>query len=169
MMDPVRLTPGDILDLDSVMGVMEDSFDPAYGEAWSAPQCTGLLPMPGVWLVLARDGNEVVGFALGRIVLSEAELLLLAVKKKVRRRGIGKSLLSRFVEDAQERGAKRLYLEVRDGNRAVKLYNGEGFQEVGRRQKYYTGSDGQIYDSITLSRAVNDRTGLPRASSNLDL
>ena len=169
MMEPVRLTPGDILDLDSVMGVMEDSFDPAYGEAWSAPQCAGLLPMPGVWLVLARDGDEAVGFALGRIVLSEAELLLLAVKRKARRRGIGKSLLNRFVEDAQERGADTLYLEVRDGNWAVKLYNDEGFQEVGRRQKYYTGSDGQIYDSITLSRGVKDGTDRPSACSDLDL
>ena len=159
MTEPVRLVTGDILDLDSVMQVMEDSFDPAYGEAWSGPQCAGLLPMPGVWLVLARDRDQVVGFALGRIVLTEAELLLLAVKKKARQRGIGKSLLNRFVEDAQERGADRLYLEVRDGNWAVKLYKGAGFEEVGRREKYYTGGDGQIYDSITLSRTVKKRGG----------
>ncbi len=159
MTEPVRLVPGDIFDLDSVMQVMEDSFDPAYGEAWSAPQCAGLLPMPGVWLVLAREGDEVVGFTLGRVVLTEAELLLLAVKKKARQRGIGKSLLDRFVENAQERGAVRLYLEVRDGNRAVKLYNDGGFQEVGRREKYYTGGDGQIYDSITLARTVKDGIG----------
>lgn len=160
MTERVRLVPGDMLDLESVMQVMEDSFDPAYGEAWSAPQCAGLLPMPGVWLVLARDGDEAVGFALGRLVLTEAELLLLAVKKKARQRGIGKSLLNRFVEDARDRGAAKLYLEVRDGNWAVKLYNDGGFQEVGRREKYYTGSDGQIYDSITLSRTIKDCPGL---------
>ncbi len=159
MTEPIRLTPGGVLDLDSVMQVMEDSFDPAYGEAWSGPQCAGLLPMPGVWLVLARDGDEVVGFALGRIVLTEAELLLLAVKKKARKRGIGKSLLKRFVEDAQERGSDRLYLEVRDGNWAVKLYNAAGFKEVGRREKYYTGGDGQIYDSLTLSCTVEEAAG----------
>ena len=149
-----QLLPGGILDLDAVMSVMDDGFDPAFGEAWSAPQCAGLLPMPGVWLVLARDEQEVVGFSLARVVADEAELLLVVVKKKHQRRGTGKLLLERFFEDSEERGAQKLYLEVRDGNSAVELYKSLGFAEAGRRSKYYTGSDGQIYDSITLSRAV---------------
>jgi ribosomal-protein-alanine N-acetyltransferase len=147
-----RLTTGGVLDLDSVMGVMKDSFDPAFGEAWSAPQCAGLLPMPGVWLVMAEDAGEVAGFSLARVVADEAELLLLAVKQKAQRQGTGKLLLRRFFEDAAARGAGRFYLEVRDGNSAVSLYKSMGFKEVGRRAKYYTGCDGQIYDSITLSR-----------------
>jgi ribosomal-protein-alanine N-acetyltransferase len=151
---PVQLSDGNLRDLDAVMRVMEDSFDPAYGEAWSAPQCSSLLPMPGVWLVLAQDGDEVVGFSLARVVLKEAELLLLAVMRKARQRGSGKALLRRFVEDAQAKGAQELHLEVRDGNSAVKLYNSMGFAEVGRRRKYYTGRDGQVFDSITLSRSV---------------
>ena len=154
MSGPVLISGGDILDLDAVMRVMEDSFDPAYGEGWSAPQCAGLIPMPGVWLTLARDGDEVVGFALARIVLREAELLLLAVKKKAQQHGSGKALLNRFIEDAGRRGAEKLYLEVRDGNAAIKLYNSAGFEKGGRRAKYYTGCDGQIYDSLTLSRKV---------------
>jgi len=154
MSGDTRLLAGGILDLDSVMHVMEDSFDPAFGEAWSAPQCAGLLPMPGIWLVLAEDRGEVIGFSLSRAVADEAELLLLAVKKKAQRRGTGKLLLSRFLEDAAARGATRLYLEVRDGNSAVELYKSHGFSEAGRRSKYYTGCDGQIYDSLTLSRAA---------------
>lgn len=151
----VTLADGDILDLDAVMRVMEDSFDPAYGEGWSAPQCAGLLPMPGVWLMLAREGEEAVGFALGRTVLREAELLLLAVKKKAQGYGTGKLLLEHFTASAATRGADTLYLEVRDGNPAVQLYNSFGFAEIGRRQKYYTGRDGQTYDSITLSRKIS--------------
>ena len=46
----VTLSPADVRDLDAVMEVMQDSFDPAYGEAWTAAQCAGLLPLPGVWL-----------------------------------------------------------------------------------------------------------------------
>lgn len=154
MSGAVLLSEGGILDLDAVMRVMENSFDPAYGEGWSAPQCAGLIPMPGVWMILARDGDEVIGFALARVVLHDAELLLLAVRKRAQQRGIGKALLNRFIEDAESRGAEKLYLEVRDGNKAVKLYNSAGFSEVGRRAKYYTGCDGQIYDSLTLSRKV---------------
>lgn len=146
---------GDLMALDSVMEVMDDSFDPAFGEAWTAPQCAGLLPMPGVWLSLARDGDEVIGFALGRIVLREAELLLLAVKCGGQRRGVGQMLLDRFTAIANSRGADQLHLEVREGNHAVRLYKRAGFAEVGRRKSYYNGRDGQLYDALTLARRTN--------------
>jgi ribosomal-protein-alanine N-acetyltransferase len=149
---PISVSEGGILDLDAVMGVMEDSFDPSYGEAWTAPQCAGLMPMPGVWLSLARDGNGVIGFALGRLVADEAELLLLGVKRASQRTGAGELLVQRFVSVARAKGAKRLHLEVRDGNHAVKLYARAGFNPVGRRKNYYTGRDGQIYDALTLAK-----------------
>jgi ribosomal-protein-alanine N-acetyltransferase len=150
----IQLREGGTADLDAMMRVMEDSFDPAYGEAWTAPQCAGLLPMPGVWLTLARDGTEIVGFALGRAVLREAELLLLAVRRDFQRKGVGLLLLRRFAAVANARGAERLHLEVRDGNRALSLYTAAGFAEVGRRRNYYTGSDGQIYDALTLAKST---------------
>jgi [ribosomal protein S18]-alanine N-acetyltransferase len=150
----VTICEGGIADLEAVMRVMNDSFDPAYGEAWTSAQCAGLMPMPGVWLSLARKGDEVIGFALARIVLKEAELLLLAVKHDGRRRGIGRMLLDRFILVGTSRGADRLHLEVRDGNPAMELYARSGFAEVGRRKNYYTGRDGQIYDALTLTRAA---------------
>ena len=147
----LSVAEGTILDLDAVMTVMEDSFDPAFGEGWTAAQCAGLLPLPGVWLSIARDGDQVIGFALGRVVLKEAELLLLAVRRDGRGRGIGQLLLDRFRLVATSRGADKLHLEVRAGNAAVNLYKRAGFTEVGRRRSYYTGRDGQIYDALTLT------------------
>lgn len=152
MAPPITVSEGGILDLDDVMAVMNESFEPAYGEAWTAPQCAGLIPMPGVWLSLARDDGGVVGFALGRVVSGEAELLLLAVKKSSQGQGAGQILLHRFMTIAEAQGAKRLHLEVRDGNHAVKLYERAGFSAVGRRKNYYTGRDGQIYDALTLAK-----------------
>ncbi len=150
----IKVAEGGILDLDAVMRVMEDSFDPAYGEAWTAPQCAGLIPMQGVWLSLARDGQDIVGFTLARLVAGEAELLLLAVKRSSQQKGVGASLLQRFTALAAERGARRLHLEVRDGNHALKLYTKAGFREVGRRKNYYTGRDGQVYDALTFSKLI---------------
>ena len=155
-MSTITVNEGGALDLNEVMLVMNDSFDPAYGEAWTAPQCAGLIPMPGVWLSVARDGDSTLGFALGRVVLREAELLLLAVKRSSQGAGVGRRLLQRFVEIAAARGAQRLYLEVRDGNPAIKLYRSAGFSEVGRRKNYYTGRDGQIYDALTLARTTKE-------------
>jgi ribosomal-protein-alanine N-acetyltransferase len=150
--DPVMVEEGGPLDLGAVMEVMGDSFDPAFGEAWTAPQCAGLLPMPGVWLSLARTGEAPVGFALARIVAGEAELLLLAVRRESQGGGVGERLLARFVEVATRRGAQQLHLEVREGNHAVRLYRRFGFEEVGRRKNYYNGRDGELYDALTLAR-----------------
>jgi [ribosomal protein S18]-alanine N-acetyltransferase len=150
------IEPAGIKDLDAVMKVMADSFDPAYGEAWTAAQCAGLIPMSGVWLSLARIGDTPVGFALSRIVLREAELLLLAVSRDWQRRGIGERLLDNFIRTATVRGADRLHLEVRDGNYAASLYSKAGFSQVGRRRNYYNGRDGQVYDALTLSKTAND-------------
>jgi len=153
---PVTIVPGTASDLDAVMRVMEESFDPAFGEAWTSAQCAGLLPLPGVWLSLACRDEEVLGFSLSRIVLDEAELLLLAVRPKGQRQGIGQLLLDRFVLEAKRRGAAHLHLEVRDGNHAIELYMRSGFSEAGRRHNYYNGRDGQLRDALTLARKIKD-------------
>jgi ribosomal-protein-alanine N-acetyltransferase len=153
--EAVTIDQAGLLDLDAVMAVMRDSFDPSFGEAWTAPQCAGLLPLPGVWLSLAREsGGQPLGFALSRVVAGEAELLLLAVRRESQRRGVGSKLLAAFVAEAARRGAEHLHLEVRDGNHAVALYTRAGFREVGRRKNYYHGRDGQLYDALTLARTA---------------
>ena len=146
------VSEGSLADLPAVMSVMEDSFDPVFGEAWTAPQCAGLMPMAGVWLLLARRDAEVVGFALSRTILKEAELLLLAVRRGLQRQGIGEQLLDAFTRTASNRGANRLLLEVRDENHALALYRRAGFVQIGRRRGYYTGREGQVYDALTLAR-----------------
>ena len=151
-MGTVTVSAGSIADLGEVMAVMNDSFDPRYGEAWTTSQCAGLLPMPGVWLSLAQDGTGVVGFSLARAVGIEAELLLLAVRRRAQGRGVGKILVDRFLTDSKARGAGRVHLEVREGNHAVKLYEEFGFSLVGRRRNYYSGADGQTFDALTLAR-----------------
>ena len=149
----VRISEAGAGELGAVMRVMEDSFDPAFGEAWTEPQCAGLLPMAGVWLSIASRGEAVVGFALGRIVGDEAELLLLAVARSSQGQGVGQRLLDRFAAVAVSKGAEQLHLEVREGNHAVSLYRRNGYREVGRRRNYYGGRDGQLFDALTLAKS----------------
>ena len=150
----VTLAEGGLADLDAVMTVMDDSFDPRFGEAWTAVQCAGLLPMPGVWLTLASQSGEAIGFALSRAVAGEAELLLLAVRESVQGRGTGRLLLSAFEADAAGRGATRLHLEVREGNHALRLYERAGFTLVGRRRNYYSGHGDTTFDALTLAKSA---------------
>lgn len=147
----IELIDGGAVDLDEVMATMHVAFDPAFGEAWTRAQCSGILGLAGVWLVLARRGSQAAGFALSRIVLDEAELLLLAVQPEQRRFGVGHALLSAVVGEARGRGAARLHLEMRDGNPAARLYEKAGFSEIGRRKGYYRGQNRVSYDAITLA------------------
>lgn len=145
------LSEGSAFDIGAVMDVMDVAFDPAFGEAWTAQQCLGLLGMPGIWLTIARLGGDAAGFALGRAVADEAELLLIGVSPDYRRQGIGKALLDDTRNRAKGLGAARLHLEVRHGNPAVELYNQAGFVQAGRRREYYRGADGSVFDALSLS------------------
>jgi ribosomal-protein-alanine N-acetyltransferase len=152
---PIELVAGTSADLDEVMGTMEAAFEPRFGEAWTRGQCSGILGMSGVWLVLARNGEAAAGFALARAMADEAELLLLAVRPEQRRAGIGGALLGAVAKEARVRGARRLHLEMRSGNPAGGLYAAAGFREVGRRRHYYRGQDGQSFDAITLACSID--------------
>ncbi len=141
-------------DIDAVMTVMTGAFDPAFGEAWNAGQCLGILGLPGVWMLLARHEAEPAGFALARVIVDETELLLLGVSPAFRRRGIASALLDRVKVEARARGAIKLHLEVRDGNPALSLYLSRGFDQTGCRPGYYRGIDGQAFDALSLTMAL---------------
>lgn len=152
---PISLETGNSRDLDAVIEVMDAAFDDRFGEAWTRSQCAGILPLPGVRLVLARTAEgAAAGFSLLRIVADEAELLLLAVAPRFRRRGIGRRLLDQFLDQARDAGSGRVHLEVRDGNPAVAMYRAAGFSIAGRRRKYYRGRGGGEFDALTLSKQL---------------
>lgn len=149
----LRIEPGNSEDLDSVTQIMDAAFGDRFGEAWTRSQLSGILPMAGVTLMLARDPERTgaLGFSLTRTVAGESELLLIAVAPDHHRCGIGRKLLDRFFDEAREQGVRKVHLEVRDGNPAIAMYHAAGFSPVGRRRNYYFGSDGRRFDAITLS------------------
>ena len=145
-------------DLNAIMTVMDAAFDPVFGEAWTRTQVADALALPGVHAMLAsperaewRPGEPAAGFFLSRGALDEEELLLLAVDPAWQGRGIGSWLLARFVGEARSRGRRRLFLEMRDGNRAASFYRRGGFTEVGRRRDYYRRGLTGPHDAITFA------------------
>ena len=149
-----ELRAGGVQDLQAVNTIMQEAFDPRYGEAWTLSQCMGMLSLLGVWLTLASVADRDVGFALARSTGQEAELLLLATSPRARGRGVGGALLRAVVAEAAGRGVKDLHLEVRAGNEAIRLYSREGFIKVGERRGYYRGKAGQLFDAQTFARKL---------------
>ena len=150
-----RIAEAGVEAIDQIMLIMQEAFDPNFGEAWTKAQCLGIFGLPGVWLTLATCNERTAGFTLARMIADEAELLLIAVSPQMHKSGIGMMLLDNMIESASSRGATRVHLEVRDGNEALRLYQRSGFSLVGRRTAYYRGKFGQSFDALTLSRSIN--------------
>ena len=150
----VELASGRVSDADAIDRVMQAAFEPRYGEAWTRAQCLGILTMPGVWLTLAKAEGEVVGFALVRAIIDEAELLLIAVDPACRRRGVAGALMRSMLAECRGRGVRRVHLEVRANNPAVALYAAHGFTKAGERRGYYRAKSGESFDAHTYARDV---------------
>lgn len=136
------------------MVVMNTAFDPLYGEAWTLAQTSSMLDLPGTFLIAGRVGDKMAGFALVRSIAGEAELLLLGVDPAMRRRGYGQMILDRCIGESARTGAETMFLEVREGNEAIGLYRGVGFEQYNCRRDYYIGRDGQRRSALSFKREI---------------
>jgi ribosomal-protein-alanine N-acetyltransferase len=104
--------------------------------------------------VVARLGEEVVGFGGLWIMVDEAHITTFAVDPEWRRQGIGERLLMALFDVALAHGAREATLEVRLSNLAARrLYEKYGFRPVGVRPRYYSddGEDALIMTTEALS------------------
>ena len=117
------------------------------GDGWAADAFARLLSMPGCFAIMAE-----AGFVLARVAADEAEIVMLAVLPTARRRGLGQRLLGQAMAHAAGAGARAMFLEVAESNRAAQaLYAAAGFTLVGRRPRYYPDSA----DALVLRRALS--------------
>ena len=109
------------------------------------------------FLVAVAAGNDVVGYAIAHAAADEGEILNLGVAAVHRRQGVGRRLVLATMEALAARGARTVYLEVRESNAAARgLYQQLGFGEVGRRSRYYRQP---VEDAILLRAAIFAETG----------
>ena len=127
-----RLRPEDI---QAVVAIETE----AFSTPWQAETFEGLLDRDTVELLVMTDETEgVVGYAVVWCVLDQGELANLAIAPSRRGSGLGAALLRQVITVSRERGVTKLFLEVRASNRrAIDLYLGFGFAEVGVRRNYY--------------------------------
>lgn len=150
----ITVGEGDAHNIAAIMPVMDDAFDPAFGESWTAAQCLSALAMPDCRLLIARANDAVIGFSISRWVLDIEELLMIGVAKAWQRKHIGSLLLNTVISHAKSDGREKLFLEVRDGNVAHDFYCAAGFQPLGRRKQYYQGTNGIGSDAITMAMTL---------------
>lgn len=128
---------------------------------WSEGAFAGALRAgAGERVALLRDGaREIVGFCVWQEVADEAHVHNVAIAPDRRGQGLARRLLAACLGTAAARGARHVFLDVREGNAPARaLYARLGFREAGRRAAYYSEP---VEDALLLA------ADLPLASESL--
>jgi ribosomal-protein-alanine N-acetyltransferase len=141
---PVTIETARVDDLETLYSIEKRCFT---SEAFSKKMMASLLRSPESTSLLAKVGEQVVGFIIA--VTSEVKrdgvthVLTLDVVPDARRQGVGRQLLRELESRVAENGAAACLLEVDVENLpARRLYRRMGYKEVGFTKSYYrSGSD----------------------------
>ena len=122
----------------------------AFGaHAWTEAMLSGALRAAPDLFLVAREGERLVGHAIGQLAGDVGEVLELATAPQARRRGVGSALLEALEGALRAGGAVELWLELRaDNAAAMALYLRHGYAVTGRRPRYY--ADGM--DAVLMGR-----------------
>jgi [ribosomal protein S18]-alanine N-acetyltransferase len=141
-------------DADAVMAIVAESPQAAN---WSRKSYLDFANEDGTIALVIEAGDSVTSFFFGRRVEDQAEILNLAVVTRRRREGQGAKLLKAALAEFRLRGAKSVYLEVRESNSAaIAFYEAHGFAKTGLRRGYYHQPD---EPAITMERKFTASIG----------
>jgi ribosomal-protein-alanine N-acetyltransferase len=103
---------------------------------------------------LKKSGCEIVasdnGFIVWRTTADQAEIITIGVAPEMRRSGIAESMILLMEQELKKQSVVNIFLEVSEVNySAKKLYEKLGFNVVGKRPKYYNGTD-----AIIMSKSI---------------
>lgn len=111
-----------------------------FSRPWSRKMLAEELENQCAAFLVAEDSvsGRVLGYAGLMVVADEGYITNVAVFPEYRRQDIAAQILQVFVQFAAANHLAFLTLEVRPSNAAaIALYQGFGFEEVGRRKNYY--------------------------------
>jgi ribosomal-protein-alanine N-acetyltransferase len=124
----------------------------SFRRGWSDGEVEQLLFDGNVVADRALVRGKLVGFVLTRCAADEAEILSIAVDESMRGRGLGRRLLQRNLQRLAGLGVRAVFLEVGGENAAaLALYERMGFEQVGKRERYY-GSDVTLESTALVLR-----------------
>lgn len=123
-----------ISDLAEIANNLTSDFD----EFWNSSILESEIKNPFSQYIIAKINREIVGFAGVIDTVDQLEITNIVVRKDFRKKGLGNELLTELIKLAKENGKEKITLEVNNTNlAAIKLYEKNGFKNVGFRKKYY--------------------------------
>lgn len=108
-------------------------------------------------VVVARRGERLAGFGIMTYGEENANLDLLAVKVRYRRRGIGQQIVQWLVKVAKTAGMTGVFVQVRKPNQgAIEFYEKIGFQQIDEVPGYYQGQETAVILCMALRPIIVD-------------
>ena len=133
--------------LDAVMAIEQV----AYAHPWTQGNFADSL-RAGYQAQLLVAGDTLIGYFVAMKGVDEVHLLNITVAPSLQGQGWGRVMLDALATWARGQGAQWLWLEVRQGNvRAQRLYERQGYRQVGKRKGYYPAAEGRREDAIVMS------------------
>ena len=115
---------------------------------WDANEFEQILSSNGV---LAECHKH--GFALARVIGSEAELLLLVTEKIKQNTGLATTCLLKIEKKIVESGARKLTLEVSESNKtAIQIYKKLNYEKIAVRKSYARDKNGKFEDALVMQK-----------------
>lgn len=144
----LKLSKMSIENLKSIKNVLASDFD----NFWSYDVLEEELECDNSYVIVAKaDENTIVGFAGLKVILDEADIMNIVVKKDFRHNGIGSVLLENLINYSKDLNLKTITLEVNENNlSAIRLYDKFSFDKLGIRKNYYDGKS----DAIIMSKKL---------------
>jgi [ribosomal protein S18]-alanine N-acetyltransferase len=115
-----------------------------FGKLWSRDQYLREIDSPNSDIVLLLGSNQVdtdqlMAYGCVWAIVDEAHITILGTHPEHLRQGHARKVLKELLRLAIARDMKRATLEVKESNvAAIALYESLGFEEAGRRKKYYS-------------------------------
>lgn len=139
-------------DLDNVM-LLELM---AYPFPWRRALFEDCLEKPSYTCWVFEHEERFSGYLISSSAAGEAHILNLCVHPDVQGKGWGRKLLEEAEWVAKQHQADTCFLEVRPSNTsALRLYETSGYNEIGRRKKYYPAESGRE-DAVVMAKSLSD-------------
>ena len=104
---------------------------------------------------LVHGEENLDALLLASVVPPDAEILNVYVHPNQRRKGLATTLLHAALKRMQGKGARRVWLEVRESNAAaLHIYEAAGFRVTGRRPEYYAVPGKKNEDALVLETTL---------------
>lgn len=148
----IKISQMDKKDLNILKDILIDDFD----EFWSFNTLKEELECTNSYYIVAKENNNIVGFAGIKKILDEVDLMNIVTQKSKRNFGIASMLLENLINKSIELGASVMTLEVDETNApALHLYEKYNFKKVGLRKKYYNGINNAVIMTKDLKNLQN--------------